>query len=80
MSRRVRLREAAKYLGVSPRFLEKVAVTDKGPAYHRLSARLVVYDVADLDSWLSARRVRKSADGKQHARAPSLAMPEVAAA
>jgi hypothetical protein len=54
---RMRRRAAAAYLGVSPGFLEKAAVTGGGPPYLRLSARLVVYDIADLDAWMAARRV-----------------------
>jgi predicted DNA-binding transcriptional regulator AlpA len=60
--RRIRRPAAAAYLGVSQGFLEKAAVTGDGPPYLRLSARLVVYDIADLDDWMAARRVRSSAE------------------
>jgi predicted DNA-binding transcriptional regulator AlpA len=60
--RRIRRPAAAAYMGVSRGFLEKAAVTGDGPPYLRLSARLVVYDIADLDDWMAARRVRSAAE------------------
>ncbi len=60
--RRMRRPEAAAYLGVSPGFLEKAAVSGYGPPYLRLSARLVVYDAADLDEWMTAHRVRSTSE------------------
>jgi predicted DNA-binding transcriptional regulator AlpA len=60
--RRLRRPEAAAYLGVSLGFLEKAAVKGYGPPMLRLSKRLVVYDVADLDAWMVARRVRSTSE------------------
>lgn len=54
---KLRRREAAVYLGVSPGFLEKAALRGDGPPMLKLSARLVVYDRADLDAWAAAHRV-----------------------
>ncbi len=67
-TRRMRRPAAAAYLGVSQGFLEKAAVTGGGPPYLRLSARLVVYDVTDLDDWMAARRVRSSAEAAERER------------
>jgi hypothetical protein len=66
--RRFRRPKAADYLGVSTEFLEKAAVKGGGPAYFRLSSRLVVYDIADLDAWLAAHRVQSSAEGFERER------------
>ena len=66
--RRMRRPAAADYIGSSQGFLEKAAVTGDGPPYIRLSARLVVYDVADLDEWMAARRVRSSAEAAERER------------
>jgi hypothetical protein len=60
--RRMRRRQAADYLGVSEGFLEKTACRGDGPAYLRLSARLVLYERAELDRWAAARRVTSSAE------------------
>jgi hypothetical protein len=71
-ARRMRRRKAADYCGVSEGFLEKAAVTGDGPPYLRLSSRLVVYDVADLDEWLAAHRVQSTAEGFERERAAAL--------
>ena len=60
--RRLRRPAAARYIGTSVGFLEKAAVTGTGPAFAKLSARLVVYDTADLDAWVAARRVNSTSE------------------
>jgi hypothetical protein len=62
--RRLRRRSAAEYLGVTPGFLEKAAVTGNGPPYLRISAKLVLYDRADLDAWLASKRVQSTAEAR----------------
>ena len=42
--------EAAAHLRVSPRILERLRLTDKGPKYLRVGRR-VWYRRADLDEW-----------------------------
>lgn len=52
-------RAAAEYLQLSPRTLEDLRFKGGGPPYYRLGSGrrgLVVYDEADLDSWLERRR------------------------
>jgi len=58
MTRRVlRTVEAAEYLGLSPRTLEKLRADGSGPRWLRLTERRAVgYDLADLDAWLETRR------------------------
>ena len=56
-------REAASWLGLSPRTLDRYRVSGDGPAFHRFGGR-VRYLVADLEDWASARRrVSTSDDG-----------------
>ena len=60
--RRLKTKEAAAYLGVSPRTLEKYRVTGGGPPFHKVFTR-VVYDAADLDEWLQGCRRSSTSDG-----------------
>ncbi len=56
-------REAAAWLNLSPRTLDRYRVSGDGPAFHRFGGR-VRYLVADLKDWASARRrVSTSDDG-----------------
>lgn len=57
---KLRRRDAARYLGVSTGFLEKAAIRGDGPPMLKLSARLVVYDRADLDAWVASHRTCSS--------------------
>lgn len=57
-SMRLRTRDAAAYLAISPRTLEKYRLTGEGPPFLKIG-RAVVYDSADLDAWL-ADKVRQS--------------------
>jgi predicted DNA-binding transcriptional regulator AlpA len=51
----VRVRDAANYVGLSKSTLDKMRMSDGGPAYHKLG-RAVVYATADLDVWLASKR------------------------
>lgn len=59
-------RAAAAYIGMSPAYLRMdryrghVGGRTPGPAYLRLG-RAIRYDTADLDAWLAARRVNRTA-------------------
>ena len=46
--------EAASFLRLSPRTLEKKRVEGSGPRYRKLGRR-VLYAVSDLESWADAR-------------------------
>ena len=48
--RYLRTPEAARYLSLSPRTLEKHRTYGTGPAYRKIGGR-VVYAVADLKAW-----------------------------
>ena len=70
ISRRVTTVEAAAYCGSTKSTVEKLRVYGGGPAFIKIGSR-VVYDVADLDAWLSARRRLSTSDtgGNAHAAA-----------
>lgn len=55
----LRPNEAAAYIGLTKRFLEVRRQRGGGPPFVKVSARNVVYRVADLDRWM-AERVRAS--------------------
>ena len=54
-------REAADWLGLSPRTLDRYRVSGDGPAFHRFGGR-VRYLAADLDDWAAARRRLSTSD------------------
>jgi predicted DNA-binding transcriptional regulator AlpA len=57
-TRFLRTHEAASFLGLSPRTLEKHRTFGTGPRYVKLGGR-VVYKIVELQSW-AERGVRKS--------------------
>jgi len=61
--RMLRVTEAANFLSLSASFLNKLRCSGGGPAFRKIG-RAVLYDPADLESWLSdRRRVSTSDDG-----------------
>ncbi|WP_316195267.1 MULTISPECIES: helix-turn-helix domain-containing protein [unclassified Bradyrhizobium] len=48
--RYLRTSEAARYLSLSPRTLEKHRIYGTGPAYRKIGGR-VIYAIADLKAW-----------------------------
>ena len=54
-------REAAFYLGLSFRTLEKMRLTGNGPRF-RKHGRFVRYHIADLDAWSEGRRNSSTSD------------------
>ena len=54
-------REAANWLGLSPRTLDRYRVTGEGPAFFRLG-RLVRYRREDIETWLAGRRRFSTSD------------------
>lgn len=53
--------EAADYLRLSPRTLEKQRVIGGGPKFRKFGRR-VMYAVADLDTWADARSYEATSD------------------
>lgn len=62
--RYLRTPEAARYLGLSPRTLEKHRVYGTGPTYYKLGGR-VVYAMDALNAW-AARGTRASTSDPGH--------------
>ena len=48
-------REAAEYLGLSSRTLDRYRISGRGPVFHRFGGR-VRYTREDLDAWAARRR------------------------
>jgi predicted DNA-binding transcriptional regulator AlpA len=53
--------EAADFLKLSPRTLEKLRVTGNGPLFRKLGRR-VLYARADLEAWVDARICTDTSD------------------
>ncbi|WP_291519112.1 helix-turn-helix domain-containing protein [Acidovorax sp.] len=53
--------EAAEYLRLSPRTLEKQRVFGGGPKFRKFGRR-VMYAVADLDTWAAERSFESTSD------------------
>jgi excisionase family DNA binding protein len=58
---KLRTREAAAYTGLAKSTLEKLRVSGGGAPYIRIG-RVVLYDLDDLDAWLSAHRRKSTSD------------------
>lgn len=59
--RYLRTQEAARFLGLSERTLEKHRTYGTGPAYRKLGGR-VVYAIDDLQTWADRGRVSSTSD------------------
>lgn len=57
----VRTHDAAAFLGLSGRTLEKHRCTGTGPVFRKLGGR-VVYAVEDLEAWAAARARNSTSD------------------
>ena len=53
--RKLGVKEAAAFLGLSASTLNKMRVYGTGPCYYKLSRR-VLYDVHDLEDWAARHR------------------------
>ena len=51
-SRYLRTAEAARFLSLSPRTIEKHRIYGTGPTYRKIGGR-VVYTISDLNAWAS---------------------------
>lgn len=58
--RLLRTEEAARWLGLSGRTLEKHRCTGKGPSFRKLGGR-VVYTLGDLQAWIDGAERRSTA-------------------
>ena len=59
---KLRTPAAADYLGLSASLLSKMRLRGDGPVYSKAGPRVVVYDIAELESWLAARKRRSTSD------------------
>jgi predicted DNA-binding transcriptional regulator AlpA len=59
--RYLRTKEAAHFLSLSARTLEKHRTYGTGPAYRKLGGR-VVYAIADLEAWVARGAVTSTSD------------------
>ena len=60
--RKLRAPDAARFLGLSTSTLAKMRFRGDGPVYAKAGARVVVYDLDDLNAWLNAHRRRSTSD------------------
>ena len=60
-ARYLRTPEAARFLGISGRTLEKHRIFGTGPVYRKIGGR-VVYRVADLERWADLGQRTSTAD------------------
>lgn len=66
---KLRAPAAAEYLGLSTSTLAKMRLRGDGPTYAKAGPRIVVYDLADLESFLTDRKRQcTSESGGAHAR------------
>lgn len=56
VSDKLRTEAAARYVGLAPSTLAKMRVRGDGPPFSKAGARVVVYDIRDLDEWLRSTR------------------------
>lgn len=54
-------RQAAAYLGLSPRTLDRYRVSGEGPDFHRFGGR-ILYRKTDIEHWAAERRVSSASE------------------
>ena len=70
-ARKLPVSEAARFIGLSKSTLDKLRLSGGGPIYLQLGRR-ILYDVADLEAWLtSKRRLSTSDNGHRERAAPT---------
>lgn len=50
------VKQAADYTGLSKSSLDKLRIYGGGPVFIKVGAR-VIYDSADIDSWLASKKI-----------------------
>ena len=73
--RYLRTQEAAKFLGLSERTLEKHRTYGTGPTYRKLGGR-VVYAVEDLQAWADQGLVTSTSDPRAGTVLPAKRQPK----
>ena len=63
--------EAAAFLRLSPRTLEKQRVIGGGPRFRKFGRR-VMYAIVDLETWADARSFQMTSDPEYSARRPGV--------
>jgi Helix-turn-helix domain len=56
-------REAASFLHLSPRTLEKHRMFGIGPRFYKFGGK-VIYDMADIEAWIAARAFAETAGSR----------------
>ena len=59
--KRLNVRGAAEYTGLSKAYLDKARVSGNGPPYYMIGRR-VVYAFDDLDAWIAQHRRTSTSD------------------
>jgi predicted DNA-binding transcriptional regulator AlpA len=65
-SRKLRAPAAADYLGLSTSTLAKMRLRGDGPPYSKCGPRIVLYDIADLETYLASRRRHSTSEDLDH--------------
>jgi len=68
--------EAAAFLGLSPRTLEKWRVIGGGPRFHKFGRR-VMYSRSDLEAWANSRTFETTCDPEYAAHRATSSSPRV---
>ena len=64
-ARRIRVEEAAEYLGIAVDTLNQMRSRGDGPRFIKIggkTGRIVLYDTGDLDDWLESNKYRSTAE------------------
>ncbi len=61
---KLRAPAAAEYLAISASTLAKMRLRGDGPPFFKAGARVVLYDVAELEAWLADRRRLSTSSGQ----------------
>jgi predicted DNA-binding transcriptional regulator AlpA len=64
-STKLRVPEAARYIGLAQSTLNKMRCFGGGPRFAKAGARVIVYDRRDLDEWLEARTCNSTSEYQQ---------------
>jgi len=70
-TRYLRTKEAAHYVGLSARTLEKHRTFGTGPAYRKVGGR-VIYSIEDLRAWTDRGVCASTSDPNNHAVPPAV--------